>query len=129
MKRLTINRVARANLKFHRKAYISLLTGIFLAVYLVSATGMCLWGMFQAREAQMARQVGWLDAILPDSPQVSDDQLRDSGLFELIGHVYVTASVQGGDVFAGYYDDTAADMLNRSCVAGRLPQAAGEIAA
>ena len=129
MKRLTINRVARANLKFHRKAYISLLTGIFLAVYLVSATGMCLWGMFQAREAQMARQVGWLDAILPDSPQVSDDQLRDSGLFELIGHVYVTASVQGGDVFAGYYDDTAADLLNRSCVAGRLPQAAGEIAA
>ena len=77
MKRLTINRVARANLKFHRKAYISLLTGIFLAVYLVSATGMCLWGMFQAREAQMARQVGWLDAILPDSPQVSDDQLRE----------------------------------------------------
>ena len=129
MKRLTINRVARANLKFHRKAYISLLTGIFLAVYLVSATGMCLWGMFQAREAQMARQVGWLDAILTDSPQVSDDQLRDSGLFELIGHVYVTASVQGGDVFAGYYDDTAADLLNRSCVAGRLPQAAGEIAA
>ena len=129
MKRLTINRVARANLKFHRKAYISLLTGIFLAVYLVSATGMCLWGMFQAREAQMARQVGWLDAILPDSPQVSDDQLRDSGLFELIGHVYVTASVQGGDVFAGYYDDTAADLLNRTCVAGRLPQAAGEIAA
>ena len=61
MKRLTINRVARANLKFHRKAYISLLTGIFLAVYLVSATGMCLWGMFQAREAQMARQVGWLE--------------------------------------------------------------------
>lgn len=129
MKRLTFNQVARANLKFHWKAYVSLLAGIFLAVYLTCATCLCLWGMIQAKEAQMARQVGWLDAILPDNPDVTDEHMRDSGLFEQIGHVYVTASVQGSEIYMGYYDDTAAELLNRRCTEGRFPQAAGEIAA
>lgn len=129
MKRLTVNRIARAGLKFHRKAYLSLLAGIFLAVYLACATCLCLWGMLQAQEAQMARQVGWMDAILPDTPNVTDEQMRSSGLFERIGHVYVTASVQDSEIYMGYYDDTASEMLNRSCTEGRFPQAAGEIAA
>ena len=129
MRRLTVNQIARANLKFHRKAYLSLMAGIFLAVYLACATCLCLWGMLQAQEAQMARQVGWLDAILPDTPNVTDEQMRRSGLFERIGHVYITASVQDSEICMGYYDDTATELLNRVCTEGRFPQAAGEIAA
>ncbi len=38
MKRLTMNQVAAASLKANKKAYFSLSVGIFLAVYLCSAS-------------------------------------------------------------------------------------------
>ncbi len=129
MKRLTMNRVARANLKHNRKAYFSLAIGIFLAVYLASFSVLCIEGTLRANEEKMARRVGWADTLLPDSPAITDDQLRGSGLFDQIGSVYVTASVEDSKVYTGYYDETAEALMYRHCIEGRLPEAPGEIAA
>ena len=129
MKRLTMNQVAKANLKANRRAYFSLAMGIFLAVYLACAACLCIQGTLLAKEEQVAHQVGWADTILNDTPSVTDDQLRESGFFDRLGHVYVTASVGESDVCTGYYDETAAELLFRHCTEGRLPQAPGEIAA
>lgn len=129
MKRLTMNQVARANLRHNRKAYLSLAIGIFLAVYLACTAVLCIYGTLEAKNEQAARKVGWADTMIINQPDVTDDQLRASGLFDQLGHIYVTASVGETDVFMGCYDETAHELMYRQCVSGRLPEAAGEIAA
>lgn len=129
MKRLTMNQVAKANLKHNKKAYFSLAIGIFLAVYLACTAVLCIYGTLEAKNEQAAHKVGWADTMIISQPSVTDDQLRTSGLFDQIGHIYVTASVGETDVFVGYYDETADELMYRQCVTGRLPEKAGEIAA
>lgn len=129
MKRLTMNQVAKASLKHNRKAYVSLAVGIFLAVYLACAAVLCVYGTLAAKEEQMARRVGWADTLLVNDRLATDDNLRDSGFFDRIGHVYVTAGVKDTEVFFGYYDETAEELMYRQCVEGRMPEAVGEIAA
>ena len=129
MKRLTINHVANANLWINRKAYISLFAGILVAVFLATATSLCAWGTIRGHEEQMARRVGWVDMFTLGSDDATDEQLLDSGFFREIGHVTVNASVAGKPVCAGYYDETADRLLNRTLKEGRLPEKAGEIAA
>ncbi len=130
MKSLTLNQVARANLRVNRKAYISLFLGILVAVYLATATSLCAWGTIRGHEEQMAQQVGWLDMALMGNNGPTDEQLRRSGFFSgSIGHVTVNATVQGSEICTGYYDETAAKLMNRMLKEGRMPEKAGEIAA
>ena len=129
MKRLTMNQVAKASLKHNRKAYFSLAAGIFLAVYLACAAVLCVNGTLEAKEEQMARRVGWADTMLINYPKITDDDLRNSGFFDEIGHVYVSACVKDTEVFFGSYDETADALMYRQCLEGRMPEAVGEIAA
>ena len=129
MRRLTINRVARANIQINRKAYMSLFIGILVAVFLATATSLCAWGALRGHEEQMAQRVGWMDMFLLGEPRVTDEQLRRCGFFNEIGHVTVNATVEGKPVCAGYYDEAADRLLNRTLKEGRLPERAGEIAA
>lgn len=129
MKRLTMNQVAKANLKHNRKAYLSLSIGIFLAVYLACTTVLCIYGTLEANNEKAARKVGWADTMIINQPDVTDEQLRSSSLFDQLGHIYVTASVEQSDVFVGYYDETASTLMYRQCETGRLPQSASEVAA
>ena len=78
MKRLTLNQVARANLRVNRKTYISLFLGILLAVYLAAATCLCAWGTVRGHEEQMAERVGWMDMFLAGSTGPTDERLRDT---------------------------------------------------
>lgn len=129
MKRLTMNQVARANLLHNRKAYFSLAVGILLAVYLASTASLCIHGTLRAQEEQMARRVGLADTLLLNSPDITDEQLRASGLFDQLGHIHVTAEVGDTGIYTGFYDDTAEALMYRTCESGRLPEKAGEIAA
>ena len=129
MKRLTISRVARANIRINRKAYMSLFIGILVAVFLATATSLCAWGAIRGHEEQMAQRVGWMDMFILGEERVTDNQLRRSGFFREIGHVTVNAAVEGRPVCAGYYDETAGRLLNRTMKEGRLPEKPGEIAA
>ena len=107
MKKLTINQVARANIRVNRKAYVSLFAGILLAVFLVTATGLCAWGTVRGHEEQMAQRVGWMDMFMLGSESPTDDQLRNCGFFQRIGHVTVDAGVKDTDIYSGYYDEEA----------------------
>ncbi len=129
MKRLTLNQVARANLRVNRKAYVSLFLGILLAVYLATATSLCAWGTVRGHEEQMARRVGWMDMFLLSGESATDEQLRRCGFFREIGHVTVTSVAEGTNLCAGYYDETAAKLMNRTLLSGRMPEKAGEVAA
>ena len=53
MKRLTLNQVAKANIRVNRKAYISLFIGILLAVFLATCTSLCAWGTVRGHEEQI----------------------------------------------------------------------------
>ncbi|MBR2661570.1 MAG: ABC transporter permease [Clostridia bacterium] len=129
MKRLTINRVAGANIRINRKAYVSLFIGILTAVFLATATSLCAWGTVRGHEEQMAQRVGWMDMFTLGSDEATDEQLRRCGFFQEIGHVTVAAVVEGKPVCAGYYDGTAERLMNRTLKEGRMPEKAGEIAA
>ena len=129
VKRLTLNRIAGANLRINRKAYISLFTGILLAVYLTTATSLCTWGTVRGHEEQMAEKVGWMDMILAAGCSATDEELRATGYFREIGHVTVNATVEGGEICTGWYDETAEKLMNRRLKEGRMPEQAGEIAA
>ncbi len=129
MKKLTINQVARANIRVNRKAYVSLFAGILLAVFLVTATGLCAWGTVRGHEEQMAQRVGWMDMFMLGSESPTDDQLRSCGFFQRIGHVTVDAGVKDTDVYSGYYDEEAEKLINRTLTEGRFPEKNGEVAA
>ena len=129
MKRLTINQVAKANIRINRKAYISLFIGILAAVFLATATTLCAWGTIRGHEEQMAQRVGWMDMFTLGYDNTTDEQIRRSGFFDEIGHVTVNATAEGKPVCAGWYDETAEKLMNRTLKEGRLPEKAGEIAA
>ncbi len=129
MKRLTINQVARANIRVNKKAYISLFLGILMAVYLATATSLCAWGTLRSHEEHMAERVGWMDMFLLGNEISTDEQLIRSGFFEDVGHVTVNACVADTSIYTGYYDETAEKLMGRKLKDGRMPEKAGEVAA
>ncbi|MBO4299720.1 MAG: ABC transporter permease, partial [Clostridia bacterium] len=126
--RLTINQIAAAALRTDRKAWASLAAGIFLSLFLISATVLSVQGVMLARREKAALKTGWEDCVLLDHPEITDQQLREKGQFDQIGCVYLTARIGDGDKYVGYYDETGAALMNRRALLGRLPEAAGEIA-
>lgn len=128
MKALTVNRMAAARLRANRKAYISLIVGIFLSVFLVTTLVLCIQGVILAQMEQTDRRLGFEDAFLLDTPELTDGDLAGMGYFDAIGHVYVTAGIQDTDICLGWYDETGVALLSRQTLEGRLPEKAGEIA-
>lgn len=127
MKGLSINRLAAAGLRVNRRGYRAMAAGIFLSIFLVATLCQCAWGVYAAALQSIREKLGRENFFVMDSPEFSDERLMESGDFEKLGHVTLTA--RAGSRFIGYADETALDLLNRRCLAGRLPQAAGELAA
>ena len=128
MKRLTMNQVAKAGLKANKRAYLSLVITVFLAVYLASAAVLGCYCSWKARQDEMTDRIGYINCFIADQPEVTDGQMRRSGLFSRIGHVYLSAVIEDTGIYAGWYDEEAAALMNRRCVEGRMPEKAGEIA-
>ena len=128
MKTLTVNRMAAARLRTNRKAYVSLIVGIFLSVFLVTTLVLCIQGVILAQMEQTNKRLGYEDAILLDIPELSDGELAETGYFDSIGHVYVSAGVKDTDIYLGHYDETGSALLRRQLLEGRLPEQPGEIA-
>ena len=128
MKALTVNRMAAARLRTNRKAYVSLIVGIFLSVFLVSTLVLCIQGVLLAQLEQIDKRMGYEDAFLLDTPELPDSALAETGYFDSIGHVYVSAAVKDIDIYLGWYDDAGASLLRRQFLEGRMPEKAGEIA-
>lgn len=128
MKQLTMGQMASARLKANRKAYLSLLIGIFLSVFLVTTLILCVQGIILSMIQRNNDTLGYENAILLDTSEFSDQMLIDTGYFDTIGHVYVSAHIENSGIALGYYDETGAALMNRHLVEGRLPEAPGEIA-
>lgn len=128
MKQLSINHISAASIRANRKTYVSLAVGIVLAVVLASVMTLCAFGLIEAREQQVVQTVGHTDCILLDEPDITDESLRQSGLFDRIGHQFVAASVKDSSVYLGYLDEAGQDILCRTLAEGRMPEARGEVA-
>ena len=128
MKRLSINHISAASIRANRKTYISLAIGIVLAVVLATVMTLCAFGLIEAREQQVVQTVGHTDCILLDVPDITDESLRQSGLFDRIGHQFVAASVKDSNVYLGYLDEAGQNILCRTLAEGRMPEQSGEIA-
>ena len=71
MKKLTFSSMATARLRANKRQYISLVVGIFLAIFLVSSFFLAAQGFMLAQVEQTNKNVGRLDAFLLDEPDVS----------------------------------------------------------
>lgn len=128
MKMLTYSAMALARLRANKRQYVSLVLGIFLAIFLVTTIFLAAQGFLLAKVVDTESKVGRLDAFLLDASTVSDQQLSNTGIYTQIGHVTVTAALEGSDTYLGWYDETAAEHMNHSLIEGSLPQNPGEIA-
>lgn len=128
MKGLTINRIASAGLRADGRAYRRLALGIMASIFLISTMLLCAQGIMQAQARRLDEMTGKQDMILLDS-ELGDTELRDMNLFDRIGTITVTAALGDTDIYMGYYDDVAGELLGRKCIQGRLPTAPDEIAA
>ena len=128
MKRLTMNQVAAASLKANKKAYFSLAIGIFLAVYLCSASVLGAYGSIKANEQKIIERVGYADGLILNCASVSDETVKNSGYFSRVGKVFVTAQIDKTGQYVGYYDEEAQALLPRAMREGRMPEKPGEIA-
>lgn len=128
MKHLTMNQVAKASLKANKKAYLSLAIGIFLAVYLCSASVLGAYGTIKANEQKIIERVGYADGLILNCASVSDETVKNSGYFSRVGKVFVTAQIDKTGQYVGYYDEEAQALLPRTMREGRMPEKPGEIA-
>ena len=128
MKRFTMNQVAAASLKANKKAYFSLAIGIFLAVYLCSASVLGAYGSIKANEQKIIERVGYADGLILNCAGVSDETVKNSGFFSRVGKVFVTAQIDKTGQYVGYYDEDAKALLPRTMREGRMPENPGEIA-
>lgn len=125
---LTGSTMAKARLRANRKQYRNLAAGIFLSVFLVSTLIMSLYGMYRAELNKRYLKVGYLDMVVLDKSEITEEQLREMDLFERFGHAYISGVVTGRNVYVGSYDQEGLTLMNLEPLEGRLPEAVGEIA-
>ncbi len=126
--RLTIHRIASAGIRADRKGYRALALGIMLSIFFITSLCLLVSGVLKASEIRAHSLTGSQDAILMDE-YTSEGNILATGCFtEEIGHAYVTGKVADSTVHIGFYDSLGAQMLQRTVLEGRMPEAAGEIA-
>ena len=76
MKKLTYSSMAAARLRANKRQYVSLVLGIFLAIFLVTTLFLAAQGFILAQAEQTNKNVGKLDAFLLDEPDISDEALK-----------------------------------------------------
>lgn len=128
MKKLTFSSMAAARLRSNRRAYASLMVGIFLSIFLISTFVVGVYGIFLAQRQKRYDKVGVADMVVLDNDLLTDQKLMELGDFDRLGHAYITGCVEANNLYLGYYDQTAAELLLLSPVEGRMPDAPGEIA-
>ena len=128
MKMLTYSGLAAARLKSNKRGYLSLTIGVFLSIFLISTFVLGIYGIVNAQLHNRQEMVGTVDMVVLDNEILNDEKLLELGSFAQLGHAYVTGTVEGSNLYLGYYDATGAELLDLSPTAGRLPQNPGEIA-
>lgn len=126
MKTLSMNRLAYFGIRANRKHYRLLAASVFLAVFIAVGTVLTIGAMEEKAARQRQARYGQEDAFFFDADEVQPDTLVSQGLASKVGTITLTGSVRGFPI--GYYDETAASLLCRHPLEGRMPEGAGEIA-
>lgn len=126
MKALTMTHMSLSSLRHRRTSYRLLLTGIIISIYFVCVLALAVQGTMAASDKRYRDQVGYQDAAILGS-DIPPHVLTDNGLASRVGVIHVLARTDT-DLLVGALDATAQTLLNRRCVAGRLPEQPGEIA-
>ncbi len=127
MKELTYSSLAAARLRANKRQYGSLVLGIFLSLFLVSTLVLSIYGIYLATLASRYNRVGYMDMVVLDE-SIPQSQLEAMGLFDQVGHVYLSGVVTDKNLYMGSYDAQGAALMNLKPLQGRLPETAGEIA-
>ncbi len=128
MKQLTYSSMAAARLRANKRQYLSLVLGIFLSVFLVSSLVLGVYGIYLSFLNNRYDKVGFMDMVVLDNDTFGSDEITEMDLFDQIGNVFLSGMVTDGNVYLGYYDETAQALMNLKAMEGRLPETAGEIA-
>ncbi len=128
MKRLTISRMASARLKAERKSYLSLAIGVFLSLFLVSSMCLVVQGLYLQQHRETVARVGDIQCMQMDGGDEDESVLTQTGMFDRLGHTYVSGNVTSTSFYLGWYDEAGQSIAKRHATEGHLPNKAGEIA-
>lgn len=125
---LTYSSLATARLKANKRRYLSLTIGLFLSIFLISTFILGIYGMINAQFHNRRDMVGSVDMVVLDNELLTDEKLLELGIYDSLGHAYLSGSINETSLYLGYYDATAVELLELTPTAGRLPERSGEIA-
>ena len=126
MKKLTIHRLALADLRANNKDFVLLGIGIFLAIFLTTTVFLALFSLYGYQVKTRQETYGKEDGFLFQAGLLTAQDLMDTGLVSEAGTI--TQPEEHSASLVGTYDEKAALLLNRQLLSGRLPQAPGEAA-
>lgn len=134
-KKLTVNTLARGNLKMRRKQYTLLIIGIIFAMVFSSGILFFISCMRTSSQERIYRMVGRQDSLFMNM-QESDFQSEEAkGLFKQVSFAHVIAYAyrdgyeENDGTAVGWLDADAKELSNQTLTEGRMPEAEGEIAA
>ena len=126
-------RMAFGSVSAQKKRYLTLASGIMLAIFFASTMIWSGWSIYQSTQAATTARIGSQDAALLDSEETAAT-LLESGLAERAGEIWMLgeiASSTGADAArapVAMFDTAAMEISPPNCIEGRLPEKAGEIA-
>ena len=128
MKKLTFSSMAAARLRANKRGYLSLVIGVFLSIFLITTFVLGVYGMYNAQLWNRRDMVGNAEMVVLDNEIITDEKLVELGIYDQLGHAYVTGSIENTSLYLGYYDTIGTEVLELVPTAGRLPENSGELA-
>ncbi len=124
----TYNSLALGSIRARKRQYVTLITGIILAIFFTSSMLLIGQSIYHTYQERQFRQVGRQDAVMLDAEDVSPQELLESGYVKSVGNIFIIGETEGSETAIAYYDEEGEALANKQCVQGRMPEAVGEIA-
>lgn len=128
MKTPNYSTMAVARLRANKRAYRSLVLGIFLSIFLIATLCLSVQGIYLSFLQQRHAKIGSIDMVVLDNDIMTDEKLRETGNFGSIGHAYLSGMLTDYSLYLGYYDEAGLATMELTPVEGRLPEQPGEVA-
>ncbi len=134
--KLTINSLARNNIKHRKKQYTLMIVGILLSMIFSSTAVLFASSMATSTSEYYKNNFGNCGAIFYDEDAddgfyeqaVEQNYLDDCGFAHILGRIYPEKDSEELSLNIGYLDENAIDLYYPSFLEGEYPTKAGEIA-
>ena len=111
MKKLTFSTMAAARLRANKRGYLSLVIGVFLSIFLITTFVLGVYGMYNAQLWNRRDMVGNAEMVVLDNEIITDEKLVELGIYDQLGHAYVTGSIEKTSLYLGYYDTIGTEVI------------------